>query len=220
MTVLRSLAPFDWVYKLPYKNQTCAKHSPVQTQRLLALLACCLFAPFASGAVYKSIGPDGKVTYSDTPPASGSVDVSKEIRKRDPALKLDPVKAAMAIYAKEVIVETAYRFCREQVPQSETRVRIARQAWMDRHAQLRAKKIVVLHDKFSTNELRALAVKAEAENERLLSTLRQAPLEERTKWCANAPKTFTTPEFDLAANQDLVDTIMNYKVSSGGPEAR
>ena len=181
-------------------------------QCLAVLLATCLLVPCWAGTVYKSVGPDGKVTYSDTPPAPNSAEVSKDLRDKTGGRKLDPVQAAMAVYAKEIIVETAYRFCRDQVPKSESSVGAARNEWMDRHAPLRAKKNVVLHDKLSTGELIDIAHKAEAENEGILRTLKQAPLEERTKWCTNAPKTFTAPEFDLASNQDLVDTIMKYKV--------
>ena len=36
-------------------------------------LAILLLATSAQAQLYKSIGPDGKVTYSDTPPATGNV---------------------------------------------------------------------------------------------------------------------------------------------------
>ena len=123
---------------------------------LPVFFALCALAPCWAGSVYKSVGPDGKVIYSDTPPVLGSVDVSKDLRARDPGLKVDPVKVAMNVYIKEVIVETAYRFCKEQVPQSEASVRAARDRWMQRHAQLRAKKIQMLQDRLSSEELRRI----------------------------------------------------------------
>ncbi|HZF14633.1 MAG TPA: DUF4124 domain-containing protein [Steroidobacteraceae bacterium] len=187
--------------------------APPLTARLtVTLLLLALLAPCSAGPVYKSVGPDGKVTYSDTPPASDSEDVSKDLRAKDASLRVDPAKAAMQVYVKEVIVETAYRFCRDEVPESAGPVREARDRWMQRHAQLRARKILVLKDRMTTDELRQLARQAQEQNEGILRTMKQAPLAERTKWCTAAPKTFAAPEFDLAGKPELVDAIMNYHV--------
>jgi hypothetical protein len=69
-----------------------------------------------------------------------------------------------------------------------------------------------LHDRLSVDELRKIAAQTEYENEKNLGIMKEAPATERAKWCYNAPKTFASPEFDLAGNRILVDTIMNYKV--------
>jgi hypothetical protein len=180
----------------------------------------CLPGLALAGEVYKSVGPDGKVTYSDKPPTTNSDAISKDLRARDPALRIDVVKAALEVYAKEVIVETAYRFCAKQVPQSASRVGTARDDWMQRNAVLRAKKIIVLHDKFSTGELIELSHKMQRDNDGVLRTLEHATPEERSKWCTDAPKTFAAPEFDLAGKQNLVEALVTYQVKGerGHPE--
>ena len=141
-----------------------------------------------------------------------SSDITRNLRDQDPALKTDPVKAAMNVYTKEIIVETVARFCAKQAPQFAPRVQAAHDEWMQRHAILRQKKIVVLHDKLSDSELVALARQMEQENEAVLRTIQQAPLEERQKWCADAPGKFSASEFNLAGNRDLVDALVDYKV--------
>lgn len=177
---------------------------------LLAGTAVCLAGLAVAGQVYRSVGPDGKVTYSDKPPTTDSTDVSKELQQRDPGMRADPVKAALNVYAKEVVVETAYRFCVQQAPQTASVVAAARNDWMQRHAALRAKKVAVLHDRFSQSELVDLATKMGQETGRILQVIQGAPLQERSKWCTNAPKTFAAPEFDLASKPELVGALMNY----------
>lgn len=179
---------------------------------LRTLTAVCLTGLATAGQVYKSVGPDGKVTYSDTPPTTNSADISKDLRANDPSLQVDALQAALNVFTKEVIVETAYRFCVKEAPQSAGTVRAAHDEWMQRHAALRAKKIAVLHDKFSDSELAQLAVKVGQENGQIMTRLALAPLEQREKWCGNAPKTFAAPEFDLASKPALVDAIMTYQV--------
>lgn len=47
------------------------------TAGLAVSLVCLLTTPGAQAQLYKSIGPDGRVTYSDIPPASGKIVDSK-----------------------------------------------------------------------------------------------------------------------------------------------
>lgn len=161
--------------------------------------------------VYKIVGPDGKVTYSDSPPPGAAAEAKGGIRSRTPSADEDPVKAAMTVYANEIIVETAYRFCAKEIPETEPAVRQARDRWLARHAELRAKKIVILHDRLSMDELRALAARSERDNEAILDSMRKAPRPEREKWCRGAPQKFASPQMDLLVHLTLASTVMNYK---------
>jgi hypothetical protein len=180
--------------------------------RLIFMLAFFQLQACWAGSVYKTVGTDGKVIYTDTPPTSGPVQTLVNIRSRAPVPEDHPVKTALMLYTKEIIVETAYRFCRDQVPDSTQAVKGAHDRWMEQHASLLSKKIPVLHDKLTVDELRVIAAQTEQENEKNLRIMRDAPAAERSKWCYNAPKTFASPEFNLAGNPVLVETIMNYKV--------
>jgi len=103
-------------------------------KRVIAVLLVCHGALSLAGEVYRNVGPDGKVTYSDQPPTTNSSEISKDIRQRDPALRVDPVRAAINVYTKEIIVHTASNFCAKEVPQSASRVAAASDEWMRRHA--------------------------------------------------------------------------------------
>ncbi len=180
--------------------------------RLIFMFAFFQLQACWAGSVYRTVGPDGKVIYTDILPTSGPVQTLAKIRSRASVPKDDPVKAALILYTKEIIVETAYQFCRDQVPDSAQAVKGAHDKWMEQHASLLIKKITVLHDRLTMNELRVIAAQAEQENEKNLRIMRVAPAAERSKWCYNAPKTFASPEFNLAGKPVLVETIMNYRI--------
>lgn len=180
--------------------------------RILLLASLALSqACWAAGQVYKSVGPNGVVTYSDTPPASGPAQVMDKIRARSPVPENDPVTASIMVYSIEIIVETSYRFCRDSIPESAQLVLAARDKWMERHASLRARKIEVLKDRLSNAELHKLSNQFERDNEDILDKIRRAPRATQSEMCNAAPRTFAAPKFDLAANLTLVDTIMNYR---------
>lgn len=180
--------------------------------RLIALFAFFFLLPCWADPLYKIVDPDGKVTYTDKPPTSGTAQTLANVSGKAADPEESPVKAALMLYTKQIIVETSYRFCRDQVPESAPEVKVARDRWMENHASLLAKKIPVLHDRLTMNELRKIAAQSEQENERILRVMRKAPLSERTQWCNNAARTFASPEFNLAGNSALVAAIMNYKV--------
>ncbi len=183
---------------------------PLRSWTVVCLLLLVVPGPRAD-PVYKIVGPDGKVTYSDAPPPAGAAESKSSIRSRTPSDDEDPVKAAMKVYANEIIVETAYRFCAKEVPETEPAVKQARDRWLTRHAELRSKKIVILHDRLSMDELRALAARSEHDNEAILDSMRKAPRSEREKWCRGAPQKFASPQMDLLVHLTLASTVMSYK---------
>jgi hypothetical protein len=166
----------------------------------------------AAGPVYKSVGPDGTVIYSDIPPASGSTQIKKaEVPAKPLSHENDPLGAAMIVVGQEAVVESAYRLCWKEDPESARAVAQARNEWMEKHAELRLKKIVVLHDILSRGELEKLAISLEQENEAVLDKIRQAPQAQRYKWCRDAPTKFSAPAMNLLARPALVQTILGYK---------
>lgn len=186
-------------------------HAMRNLSAVFAVVLVLVSLPAPAASVYKRTGPDRKVTYADTPPADGAAEVKEGIRGKALTVDDDPVAAALAVYANEIVVETSYRLCREIVPDSTAAVKSARDNWMERHADLRSKKIEVLHDRLSTDELRTIADRTERENESILQAIRAAPAAEQAKWCQEAPKKFAAPEMNLAARPTLVRTILDYK---------
>lgn len=178
-----------------------------------AFLLVALFAfGQANAQVYKHVGPDGKVHYSDKPaPTTAPVELKPDIRSRAPRAEEDPVYAAMNVYANETMVETFYRFCRETVPESEPAVRDARDRWNARHRRLTTAKLVVLHDQLSVDQLRKIAAETEATHREILQKVRTASPAEHAAWCKAAPARFEAQEVNPVRNPTLVRTLDQYK---------
>jgi hypothetical protein len=165
-----------------------------------------------SAQVYKHVGPDGKVYYSDKPSTTTApVELKPDIRSRAPRADEDPVYAAMNVYANETMVETFYRFCRETVPESEPAVRDARDRWNARHRRLTTAKLVVLHDQMSVDQLRKIAAETEATHREILQKVRTASAAEHAAWCKAAPARFEAQEVNPVRNPTLVRTLDQYK---------
>lgn len=178
-----------------------------------AFLLVALFAVGqVSAQVYKHVGPDGKVYYSDKPATTTApVELKPDIRSRAPRADEDPVYAAMNVYANETMVETFYRFCRETVPESEPAVRDARDRWNARHRRLTTAKLVVLHDQMSVDQLRKIAAETEATHREILQKVRTASAAEHAAWCKAAPARFEAQEVNPVRNPTLVRTLDQYK---------
>ncbi|HRD97874.1 MAG TPA: DUF4124 domain-containing protein [Rubrivivax sp.] len=180
------------------------------------LLLTLLVTTSVAAQVYKHVGPDGKVFYSDKPQttSSAATELKQEIRARAARPEDDPMHAAMSVYGNETMVETFYRFCRDSVPESEPAVREARDRWNARHRQLTAKKIVVLHDLLPIDQLRKIAAETEATHKEILGNVLSASPREQASWCKAAPGRFEAPEVNPARNPTLVKTLESYKPKS------
>lgn len=198
---------------LPARRRAAAR------TRCTVLAGLCVVALSASAQVYKHVGPDGRVYYSDKPPAAagGPAELKPEIRSRAPRPEDDPMHAAMSVYAHETMVETFYRFCRDTVPESAPALREARDRWNARHRQLAAAKIIVLHDHLSIDQLRRIAAETEATHLEILQKVRAAPPAEHAAWCRAAPDRFEALELNPARDPTLARTLLTYKPRNPRP---
>lgn len=189
---------------------------PARTPTAIAVVALWLALP-AAAQVYKHVGPDGRVHYSDKPAPAASVEVKPDIRSRAPRPEDDPLHAAMNVYANETMVETFYRFCRDTVPESEPALREARDRWQARHRQLTAAKLVVLHDQLSRDQLRSIASETESAHLEILQKVRMASPAEHAAWCKAAPQRLEAQEVNPSQNPTLVRTLDAYRPKTRRP---
>jgi hypothetical protein len=192
--------------------------------RALAAIASMLLAGSCVAApVYKVVGPDGKVSFTDQPPATankdkplkgtGTADLGEAAD--DGATSNEATKAAVRVYANQVVVETGFRFCHNEVPGTSDPVRMARQGWMDRNGALLDKKNRVLRDTIGLAAMNKLAEETERDNERILNMLRGAPMAEKRKWCEAAPQNFKSAKLDPSLSPALVRLITDFKLKPG-----
>jgi len=193
-------------------------------QRIVGLAAFLLASVCQAQTVYKVIGPDGKIAYTDRPPpASAQTTVSALGRGAPPedglarAATQRAVDAALQVYYKQIIVHSAKRLCGlladDNFPGAKDAAAAATRAattWEQRHAALTEKKIVVVQDALSSAKLLAIADDAKRQNEPYVMKLSIAPMAERVAWCKAMPTTLTMPEFDLAGDARIVRAIMDY----------
>ncbi|KAF4000044.1 glutaredoxin family protein [Glaciimonas immobilis] len=70
-------------------------------------MVCLLASSAAQGQLYKSIGADGHVTYSDTPPKNGNVVVKKSLDNNNTDVSELPYDLAQANKGNPVVLYTA-----------------------------------------------------------------------------------------------------------------
>lgn len=181
--------------------------------RVLALMLVLFASTTALSTVYKSVGPDGKVTYSDRPPVQDStptkqVDGVSGRQRRD---EDDPVKAAGIVTGHELAMDAVLQFCRREVPATNDAISRAHQQWMERHSVLIAKAKEIQQDNLDTRERQALAGILRQASASLVNGLRRAPADERNKTCSGASTKIGAYDVNLMANATLVNTLMNYR---------
>lgn len=178
-----------------------------------AVLAALLLAQAAGAAsLYKVVGPDGKVTFTDQPPAPAEAKLVKGVASSAPARTDDPAAAAGQVYAMQVVVETGTQFCTTYVLGSSRDVLKARARWRERNGEIIDKKNRVLRDTIGLAAMHALGNKMERENETMLDKMRKASASDQQQWCAQAPANFEASHLDPSRTSSLVKTIMDYKL--------
>jgi len=193
----------------------------------MLILAALAMPACQAQQVYKVVGADGRITFTDRPPPASPAQAVTPFGGRAPARPAPavpaargPIEAALQVYYKQIIVHSAKELCRQlgsmypDLPGVAATAATAAQAgtqWQQRHAALAQQQIVVLQDQFTRAELLRMADDARIENNSYVSRLSRQPPAEQLGWCAQFPKTLASLEFDLASNPVLVRQLMDYK---------
>lgn len=191
------------------------KKIPMRT-RLLALSLLLAAQTCAAGELYRIVGPDGKVSYSDrpqvTPGATASVKAVKVPgMSSKPSVDYTAAEAVSRVLAMEGVVQHLTRFCGKHVSKSSPAVREARDAWLVRNASLSQQGNKVGRDLMTAGQLQQLAYAIDDESKRIEGMANQATLAMKTTWCADAPANFTAREMDPSRDLALARVLMGYK---------
>lgn len=177
------------------------------------LLALALLSPALAGAaaVYKHVGPDGRIIYSDVPAPTGSAALKETTRPGSSAPPADAVAAASTVTTTTVVVDSLLAFCRMEVPESVPAISAAAERWKTQHASLRVKSETILGEKLPPQERQRINAMLRLENEKITGLLRQTSPLERKRMCEGAPGRLAAPEMHLAGQPDLVRAIMDFR---------
>ncbi len=177
----------------------------------LSLLLAAQFC--TAGELFRIVGPDGKVRYSDRPP--DKAESVKTVKVPGIASKSSGdytiSEAVGRVIGMEGTIQGLTRFCGKHVPKSSPAVREARDAWLVRNFNLFQQGNKVVRDLMSVSELQRFAMSMENEGDRLARVASQATPETKATWCAGAPTNFATREMDPSRDLALVRVLMGYK---------
>jgi hypothetical protein len=177
----------------------------------LSLLLATQFC--TAGELFRIVGPDGKVRYSDRPPDKAesvkAIKVPGIASKSSADYTID--QAVGRVIGMETTVQSLTRFCGKQVPKSSPAVREARDAWLVRNSNLSQQGHKVARDLMTMSELQRLDVAFEIEGDRVARFASAATPEMKAIWCAEAPANFAAREMDPSRDLALVRVLMGYK---------
>lgn len=204
------------------------------TGRIVLALVCALTQGPASAEIYKSLGPDGKVMYSNLPPASKhtpvavlkSVDGAPApaiVRTAGSAPQSGPRNTGAEILAPDVVgavanvmgmshlISSARDFCVATMPASLKRYSNAALAWQLRNADVVAKKNRILS--MSDRNLIAVALSGDMARmtEDMMRPIRQSGTAEKIKWCDTTIEAVDHGVLDLVGRASIAP-LMNYSL--------
>ncbi len=190
--------------------------------RLPLLLLSLMLVPQSgfAGELYRIVGPDGKVSYSDRPadaPAAKTVKLvagaSSSSGTGDPTI----VEAVVKVLTMEGVVQDLTRFCGTFVPETSRPVREARDEWIARNKALTVQRNKVVRDVLSMGEMVSLAATMDKEARKLRMQATEATPAMKKTWCQEAPKNFAAREMDPSRDLTLTRVLMTHTFKKTKP---
>lgn len=168
---------------------------------------------FATSA-YKTVGPNGEISYSSTPPQTTSsqavskIDIGGETVTTD---ENDPKKAAAMVIAMSRAVNMMSNFCRANVPDTARENDEAQSQWNSRHAKLMSAANRVLNADLGSSGQGFVNMLLGRLMEAYTGALTRAPKDKQLKICIDAPQRYKDYKINLIDHGKLVNTLLTYK---------
>lgn len=186
---------------------------------LVALLACGMAGTALAQRVYKSVGPDGKITFTDRPPA-GQEQPAPPATAAAPAAApapaapgapsagaaavpaLDPTleKAVVVLAGFESIVSEYADLCVKTLPTSFKKYQGAADDWRQRHGTLLSRQAAVMRDHLSPAQRTALRSATQLKTRGMMAPVHAASAAARIKWCDDNTLEVSGGKVDLVGN--------------------
>lgn len=190
-----------------------------QMQLLLVLLGA-LTPPLALADIYKSLGPDGQVVYSNVAPKNKSTPVAilqppgqkaaaprarpqPAVHGSNDVLTPDVVGAVANVIGVAHLISSTRDFCVATVPASLKRYSSAATAWEQRNAVVVAKKNSLLS--ISDRQLVAAALSGDVlrMTDDMMRPVKQSGTAERIKWCNKTIDEVDSGALDLVGRASI-----------------
>lgn len=198
--------------------------------RFLPLSLLCAAQLCAAGELYRVVGPDGKVSYTDRPQSTEGLTAIKGSGIKSSVSGLpggsaasgparEPALAAVRFVVSQMLVESLTSFCTSYVPDAAAAVRAAGQAHAQRNDNLASKSSRMLRDMLTTDELVIISRKMEEENKAYYAKAARANASMKRVWCSEAPRHFSGREMDPSSDPAMVRAVLDYKFRNGYAKA-
>ncbi|GAB5500060.1 MAG: hypothetical protein PsegKO_23710 [Pseudohongiellaceae bacterium] len=122
----------------------------------------------------------------------------------------DPIVAASVVLSSALALEQFEEFCRSRHPRTAALVSDARQQWMDQHQALYLKAQMIYEELLSFEQRSSLRARQQAEHERIVAAVSEAPGAESFEFCSAVNTTFQAPDRMLTNREQLVSTLESF----------
>lgn len=187
-------------------------------------LACALLAlapMWASAQMYRSVGPDGRVSFSDTPPPQDSARQTQQLGKAAPPrpssgeldtfMRNATLGAAIKLTVLAGVVDRMTQICSTQDSAVAQPVRQARQRWQENHAPLLNVKDRILTDLLPPERRDVVSgPQTQAEFDRIAGPLAVANPEEKIAFCRRLPQQIASSGMNLYNSPEVVKLFTTY----------
>lgn len=197
-------------------------------RKLLAVLLLALASVATAQRVYRSVGPDGKVVFSDTPPPDREA-VALPAGRAKPGTAIAPASSPAAAGAAgtpsqatidaaarslailtdtEMLVRAFEKTCTATLPTSAGRYSSAADAWRGRHGELLARRDAALAQ-LKPVQSNAVLAESAAGMRRLMQPVQAGRPEQRIKWCDNAAEEILGGKLDKHNDPSITGPLKN-----------
>jgi hypothetical protein len=185
--------------QMPVTLHTCARRIPSLRALWLAPLLVGLASAGAQG-IHRNVGPDGRITFTDKPPAGATASPQQGIATNKPATggaagpvdakpRIDPAleQSVLMLMGHEKMVAELKALCPKASPATAPVYHEAAQKWTQRHSVLLSRYPAVLRDLYPAAEQARIRNGIQQKSRTVMTNIYAAPVATRIEWCnANA----------------------------------
>lgn len=180
--------------------------------RFIAAVAGVLSCSLAQADIYKTVGADGKVSYSNIAPASKKLASARGPSERDPGGKIltpDVIGAVSNVMGVAQLVSSSREFCAATVPALQKRYASAAHGWGLRNSAVVAQKDRVLSHPVQQLIAEALNADMARKTASLMQPVMRSSTAERIEWCDKAFADVDRGVLDLVGRPSIAP-LMKY----------
>lgn len=179
-----------------------------------ALVLGALAADVQAQRIYKRIGPDGAVTFTDEPPPGQARQPapSRAPRKTQSLPPIDPAleKSVLVLMGYESIVTEFQEACLATLSTAFEKYDGAAQKWKERHSAVLARYFVVLNDFYTPAEQEGLRSGARNRTRDMMASFHSAPAGAKARWCDANADAINSGSVDLLGKEQYMRALLGY----------